>query len=174
MLVKLNLSNKARFSYKIKSETAHKNNKTFFIVTAPHPRNTRQKNKLIEFLAPYEKQIIYPHNFNHSEYPAAYPAFDIYCKKLLLNFLNKCKKTRPRIAVITPNGVIKEDFYFDLSEYVGKIILNTKNAEDGLKAALLAHSGTVLEFGTDYNKNQKGIEYLSMPKKESFFTTDYI
>ena len=50
--------------------------------------------------------------------------FEIKCKNMLYSFLNNCKENRPDIAVITPNGLIKDKFYLDLSEYVGKIILN--------------------------------------------------
>jgi len=166
MLVKLNLENKAKFIYKIKSEKVHKNNKIVFIVTAPMPKSEKQKNKLIEFLTPYENHIIYPKGFNSEDYPTPYPLFEIHCKKLLNDFLRKCKNTRPPVAVITPNGLIKDSFYFDLSEYVGKIIINEKNENKDLKNALLAHSGTVIEFVLNYENNLKDTEYLYMPKKK--------
>ena len=166
MLVKLNLENKAKFVYKIKSEKIHKNNKTVFVITAPTPKNKKQKNKLIEFLTPYENYIIYPKGFDSDNYPAPYPMFELHCKKLLADFLNLCKKKQPEIAVITPNGAIKNEFYFDLSEYVGKIIINDKNENKDLKNALLAHSGTVIEFVLNYENNLKNTEYLYMPKKK--------
>ena len=166
MIVKLNLENKAKFIYKIKSEKIHKNNKTVFVVTAPMPKSEKQKNKLIEFLTPYKNYIIYPKGFNSADYPAPYPLFELHCKKLLADFLAKCKKRRPHIAVITPNGLIKDSFYFDLSEYVGKIIINEKNENKDLKNALLAHSGTVIEFALEYENNLKNTEYLYMPKKK--------
>ncbi len=166
MLVKLNLENKAKFVYKIKSEKIHKNNKTVFVITAPTPKNKKQKNKLIEFLTPYENYIIYPKGFDSANYPAPYPMFELHCKKLLADFLNLCKKKQPEIAVITPNGAIKNEFYFDLSEYVGKIIINDKNENKDLKNALLAHSGTVIEFVLNYESNLKNTEYLYMPKKK--------
>ena len=166
MLVKLNLENKAKFVYKIKSEKIHKNNKTVFVITAPTPKNKKQKNKLIEFLTPYENYIIYPKGFDSDNYPAPYPMFELHCKKLLADFLNLCKKKQPKIAVITPNGAIKNEFYFDLSEYVGKIIINDKNENKDLKNALLAHSGTVIEFVLNYENNLKNTEYLYMPKKK--------
>ena len=168
MLVKLNLENKAKFVYKIKSEKIHKNNKTVFVITAPTPKNKKQKNKLIEFLTPYENYIIYPKGFDSDNYPAPYPMFELHCKKLLADFLNLCKKKQPEIAVITPNGAIKNEFYFDLSEYVGKIIINDKNENKDLKNALLAHSGTVVEFVLNYENNLKNTEYLYMPKKKLF------
>ena len=168
MLVKLNLENKAKFVYKIKSEKIHKNNKTVFVITAPTPKNKKQKNKLIEFLTPYENYIIYPKGFDSDNYPAPYPMFELHCKKLLADFLNLCKKKQPEIAVITPNGAIKNEFYFDLSEYVGKIIINDKNENKDLKNALLAHSGTVIEFVLNYENNLKNTEYLYMPKKKLF------
>lgn len=168
MLVKLNLENKANFVYKIKSEKIHKNNKTVFVITAPTPKNKKQKNKLIEFLTPYENYIIYPKGFDSDNYPAPYPMFELHCKKLLADFLNLCKKKQPKIAVITPNGAIKNEFYFDLSEYVGKIIINDKNENKDLKNALLAHSGTVIEFVLNYENNLKNTEYLYMPKKKLF------
>lgn len=166
MLVKLNLENKAKFVYKIKSEKIHKNNKTVFVITAPTPKNKKQKNKLIEFLTPYENHIIYPKGFDSDNYPAPYPMFELHCKKLLSDFLNLCKKKQPEIAVITPNGAIKNEFYFDLSEYVGKIIINDKNENKDLKNTLLAHSGTVIEFVLNYENNLKNTEYLYMPKKK--------
>ena len=168
MLVKLNLENKAKFVYKIKSEKIHKNNKTVFVITAPTPKNKKQKNKLIEFLTPYENYIIYPKGFDSDNYPAPYPMFELHCKKLLADFLNLCKKKQPEIAVITPNGAIKNEFYFDLSEYVGKIIINDKNENKDLKNALLAHSGTVVVFVLYYENNLKNTEYLYMPKKKLF------
>ena len=166
MLVKLNLENKAKFVYKIKSEKIHKNNKTVFVITAPTPKNKKQKNKLIEFLTPYENYIIYPKGFDSDNYPAPYPMFELHCKKLLVDFLNLCKKKQPEIAVITPNGAIKNEFYFDLSEYVGKIVLNTKDYNDELKSSLLTHSGTVLEYGVQYDSGKNSVAVLNMPIKD--------
>ena len=58
-----------------------------------------------------------------------------------------------------------DKFYFDLSEYVGKIVLNVKNENAELKSALLAHSGTVLEISSAYYENQNSIAVLTMPAK---------
>jgi len=91
--------------------------------------------------------------------------FEIKCKNMLYSFLNNCKENRPDIAVITPNGLIKDKFYLDLSEYVGKIILNTSDYSDELKSSLLAHSGTVLEYKTEYNSNENSVAVLNMPIK---------
>ncbi len=163
MLTKIHLT-KSRLIYKIKCQKASDS----LFITAPKPRNSKQKNKLIAFLLPFEGHIIYPDGFNHKGYPEPYPAFEIKCKQMLYDFLENCKKNKPDIAVITPNGLIKDKFYFDLSEYVGKIIINEKNENKELKNALLAHSGTVIEFRKDYNKNGKNAEYLYMPKKKMF------
>ena len=164
MLVKLVLLKEKRFSYKIKYEKR----KDFFIVYAPNPKNTKQKNLLIQFLKPFEKKIIYPKNFYEKSYPAPYPAFEIHCKKLLFDFLALCKEKKPKIAVIAPNGVIKDSYYLDLSEYVGNIVLIGNKENEKLKNSLLAHSGTVIDFVTDYEKNRKDSEYLFMPEKKLF------
>lgn len=91
--------------------------------------------------------------------------FEIRCRKLLLDFLDECKTKKPDIAVITPNGLIKDAFYLDLSEHVGKIILNTINYNDELKSVLLAHSGTVVEYGVQYDSGKNSIAVLTMPIK---------
>lgn len=160
MLAKINLTKSTLF-YKIKCK---KINNDFFI-TAPKPRNSKQKNKLIEFLIPFNGRIIYPDDFNSDGYPAPYPAFEIKCKKMLIDFLNQCKNKKPDIAIITPNGLIKDKFYFDLSEYVGKIILHTKNQNDKLKIALLGYSGTVLEYNSEYDEKKNSTAVLIMPTK---------
>ena len=134
------------------------------VATAPKPKNPKQKQLLINFLIPFKKRIIYPKEFNTRGYPAPYPAFEIKCKNMIASFLEYCKNQRPDIAVITPNGLIKDAFYFDLSGYVGKIILNTKNINDELKKALLSYSGTVLEYGAEYNKLENTVAVLTMPK----------
>lgn len=163
MLLKLILTKEKRFFYKIKVKTE----KDFFIVAAPRPKNPKQKQLLINFLIPFEKQILYPEEFNASGYPAPYPAFEIKCKKMIADFMNFCKENRPDVAVITPNGLIKDDFYFDLSEYVGKIVLRVKNEDNELKSALLAHSGTVLEFNKEFDESQNSVAVLTMPAKRN-------
>lgn len=161
MLLKLIFTKEKRFFYKIKT----KKEKDFWIVTAPHPKNLKQKKRLILFLTPFEKRIIYPPDFCETDYPAPYPAFEIYCKKLISEFLGFCKANRPDIAVITPNGLIKESFYFDLSEYVGKIILKSQKQNNNLKSELLAYSGTVIEFDTEYDETKNTVAVLTMPAK---------
>ena len=160
MLTKINLT-KSKFFYKIKCKKVGED----FFITAPKPRNPKQKNQLIAFLSTYENQIIYPDDFNPDGYPAPYPAFEIICKNMLCDFLNDCKNQKPNIAVITPNGLIKDKFYFDLSEYVGKIILNTKNQNNELKTALLGYSGTVLEYNAEYDEAKNTVSILIMPTK---------
>lgn len=162
MLLKLVLIKKKKFHYKIRTKTE----RNFFIVTAPLPKNSRQRQILINFLKPFERQIIYPEDFNFEGFPAPYPEFEIKCRKMIADFLIYCKSNRPDIAVITPNGLIKEKFYFDLSEYVGKIILNAKNGDNELKSALLAHSGTVLELNTEYDQSKSSVAVLTMPTKK--------
>ena len=168
MLVKLNLENKAKFVYKIKSEKIHKNNKTVFVITAPTPKNKKQKNKLIEFLTPYENYIIYPKGFDSDNYPAPYPMFELHCKKLLADFLNLCKKKQPEIAVITPNGAIKNEFYFDLSEYVGKIVIKESAVNEELQNELLTYSGTVLEYNINFDEDGQNTLKLTIPSEEEF------
>lgn len=163
MLLKLVFVNKKLF-YKIKT----KKDADFWVATAPYPKNKRQKKQLIEFLSPFEKRIIYPQNFCTKDYPEPYPAFEIMCKNMLLNFLDLCKKKRPEIAVIAPNGLIKNNFYFDLSKYVGQIVLITSSKDQNLKRDLLAHNGTVIEFLLGFEKNKTNAEYLYMPKNKSF------
>lgn len=160
MLTKVNLT-KSRLIYKIKCKKA--NDRLF--ITAPKPRNLKQKSILINYLRPFSGRIIYPDDFNTSGYPAPYPAFEIKCKALLCDFFKNCKIKNPDIAVITPNGLIKDKFYFDLSEYVGKIILNTKNQNNELKSALLRHSGTVLEYNSEYDEAKNSVLTLIMPAK---------
>ena len=161
MLIKINFTKRKLF-YKIKCKQINED----FYISAPNPRNLRQKNKLIAFLFPFEGRIIYPDGFNTSGYPAPYPAFEIKCKRMLYNFLENCKKSKPHIAVITPNGLIKDKFYFDLSEYVGKIIIKSKSQNNELKSALLGHSGTVLEYNTEYNEANNYVAVLEMPIKK--------
>ena len=129
MLLKLFLTKEKRFFYKIKIKTE----KDFLVATAPKPRNLKQKQSLIDFLIPFEKKIIYPDEFNIKGFPAPYPVFEIKCKKLLADFLVFCKENHPDLAVISPNGLIKDNFYFDLSEYVGRIILITKEEKHNMK-----------------------------------------
>ena len=162
MLLKLILTKEKLFFYKIKIKTEN----DFFIVTAPRPKSLKQKQILMNFLKPFEKKIIYPEGFNTKGFPAPYPEFEIKCRKMIADFLIYCKSNRPDIAVITPNGLIKDNFYFDLSEYVGKIILNAKNGDNELKSALLAHSGTVLEYGGEYNESKSSVAVLTMPTKK--------
>ncbi len=161
MKVKVNLI-KSKTIYKIRFK---KVNESLLIITAPTPKNKKQKIKLINTLIPFEKKIIYRKGFNATGYPAPYPEFEVNCKNMLYLFLNSCKEKRPDIAVITPNGLIKDKFYFDLSEYVGKIILNTKDYNDDLKSSLLAHSGTVLEYRSEYNCTKNSVAVLNMPIK---------
>ncbi len=160
MLLKLILT-ESRFFYKI-NITAQKD---FLVATAPTPKNSKQKNLLVRFLMHFEKRIIYPLGFNCEGYPAPYPAFEIYCKKLLVDFLEKCRKSHPDIAVITPNGLIRENYYLDLSEYVGKIVLKSQKQDNELKFKLLSHSGTVIEYNTEYDENKNYIAVLTMPQK---------
>lgn len=161
MLLKLFLTKEKRFFYKIKIKTE----KDFLVATAPKPRNLKQKQSLIDFLIPFEKKIIYPDEFNIKGFPAPYPVFEIKCKKMISNFLEFCKKNHPNVAAITPNGLIKNNFYFDLSEYVGRIILITKEENESLKNELLAHSGTIIEFSREYDKNESSVAVLTMPTK---------
>ena len=164
MLLKLVFINKKHFLYKIKL----KQNKNFLIASAPLPKNNRQKKALIKFLLPFENRIIYPCGFCEKDYPHPYPAFEIHCKNLLADFVALCKEKRPKIAVIVPNNLIKNKFYFDLSEYVGQIILIAKDEDKNLKDELLEHSGTVVEFVLEYEKNANNAEYLFMPQKKSY------
>ena len=161
MKVMVNLT-KSKTFFKIRFK---KVNEGLLIITASKPKTKKQKIKLINALLPFEKKIIYPKGFNTTDYPAPYPEFEIKCKKMLYEFLNNCKKKRPDVAVITPNGLIKERFYFDLSEYVGKIVLNTKDYNDELKSSLLNHSGTVLEYGAQYDSGKNSVAVLNMPIK---------
>lgn len=162
MLVKIKFIPNKLF-YKIKCQKLGEK----ITITAPMPKSKKQKAKLIKFLKPFAGKIIYPEDFNCSDYPAPYPAFEIKCRKMIADFLNLCKTTLPDVAVITPNGLIKDLFYFDLSEYVGKIVVKDKNENTELKSALLAHSGTVIEYTLEYNKNQNSIAVLTMPTKRN-------
>lgn len=161
MLTKIQLTKKSVF-YKIKSQKQGEE----IIITAPNPKNQRQKAKLIKILKPFEGKIIYPKNFDHSEFPAPYPAFKIKCRNMILDFLNECKLKKPKVAVITPNGIVKDTFYFDISEYVGKIIINSQDENENLKAALLEYSGTVVEYNADYDSSEKSIIFLNLPKPQ--------
>jgi hypothetical protein len=160
MLLKLILIKEKRFFYKIKIKTQ----KDFIVAAAPRPKTLRQKQILINFLKPFENKIIYPENFYEKDYPLPYPAFEMHCKNLISSFLYLCKEKSPKIAVIIPNGLIKDSFYFDLSEYVGRIILITEEENNALKNNLIAHNGTVIEFNTSYDKNSPFVAILTMPK----------
>lgn len=168
MLVELNIYKKTKIIYKIRQDTGTKKGKMILKVTAPSPRNIKQKIKLAEFLSPYNGRIIYPRDFCTKGFPKPYPAYEIYCKKLISEFLQTSKNTLPDVAVITPRGRIKEKFYFDLSEYVGKIVIKESAVNEELQNELLTYSGTVLEYNINFDEDGQNTLKLTIPSEEEF------
>ncbi|MEE1026345.1 MAG: hypothetical protein U0L55_05015 [Acutalibacteraceae bacterium] len=166
MLVNLSLG-KPKIIYKIKAEEIKKEN-PILKVTAPTPRNLKQKIKLAEFLSPYDGKIIYPEGFNLKGFPKPYPAYENYCKKQISRFLAEAEKSTPKVAVIIPRGRIKKKFYFDLSEYVGKIVIKESAADEELQNELLTYSGTVLEYNINFNEEGPDVLKLTIPSIKEF------
>lgn len=168
MLVELNLYEKPKIIYKIKTRRATKKGGLILKVTAPSPRNLKQKIKLAEFLSPYNGRIIYPKDFCTKGFPKPYPAYENYCKKLISEFWQTSKNTLPDVAVITPRGRIKDKFYFDLSEYVGKIVIKESAVNEELQNELLNYSGTVLEYNINFDEDGQNTLKLTIPSEENF------
>ena len=168
MLVELNIYKKTKIIYKIRQDTGTKKGEMILKVTAPFPRNLKQKIKLAEFLSPYNGRIIYPNDFCTTGFPKPYPAYENYCKKLISEFFKTSKNTLPDVAVITPRGRIKEKFYFDLSEYVGKIVIKESAVNEELQNDLLTYSGTVLEYNINFDEDGQNTLKLTIPSEKNF------
>ena len=163
MLVKLVLSGGRKFTYKITSKEMNTGGIRILNVFAPMPHTLKQKRKLADFLIPFKGRIIYPEGFNVYGFPKALISYEDYCRKRIVDFLDICKNQTPDIAVIIPRGRIKDEFYLDLSEYVGKIIIKESAVNKGLQNKLLEYSGTIIEFNINFNQKGTGILELDIP-----------
>ena len=158
MIAKLELSPKRIY---LKTSTVKYND--IIKIKSSTPKNLRQKKKLIKILSPYNGNILYPKGFNTNGYPKPYPLFEMHIRKMLSDFLKECKIKKPKEIIITPFGKIKDSFYFDISEYTGKIILVTDENKEYLKHQLLNHNGTVLQTKKYYNSNNSSALSLTLP-----------
>ncbi|MBQ5765494.1 MAG: hypothetical protein IIW03_05065 [Clostridia bacterium] len=151
MLITLRLIKKRGVFYKIRAKQVGDN----IIIYAPPPKTKRRKHKLIKVLYPYAGQIIYPKGFNAEDYPKPFDLNRAVKRKKLENFLKQCKIKRPNTAVIVSKGLIKNNYFKDISPFVGKIILpDTPYAKD-LQNEILAFSGTPIIFGGEVPKSDK-------------------
>lgn len=142
-MVFLELGKKRKLFYKIKVKGEGGGN---LKIIAPPPRGNRQKRLLMTALIPYDGSIIYPDDFDYRGYPAPYPLKEMLRFKKLTEFLDYCKIKKPNTVTIFSGGWIKNKYYYDLSPFVGRIILPDTPFNADLQADLLAYSGTPIIF----------------------------
>ncbi len=152
MLVKLEFTKKRSVGYKFKWV---KKSESLSLLICPAPKSNRQKRKLHKLLLPFEEKIIYPKGFITKGFPKEYPLAEMTRRQRISDFLNYCKKKRPETVVIISKGIIKEQFFIDLSAFVGSIVLPDTPYNPNLSQKILSFSGTPVVFGGEIPKDDK-------------------
>lgn len=143
----LKFKNKKALFYKVSAYVRHSKEGMYTEILAPYPKNKRQKAKLIKFLKDYDGKIIYPDGFYENGMPSPYLSYELRCKLLIKEFLEYSKENGPDCAVICTADCLHRNFYFELSRYVGRIIITDLPRDDCLASEILSYSGTPLQFG---------------------------
>ena len=149
MLVTLKFTKGRHLFYKIRSKQVGEN----IIIYAPKPKTKGKKARLKKVLYPYAGQIIYPKDFDLAGFPVGFDLKAAVRRKKLQNFLKVCKEKRPKTAVIMQGDLIRQQFFKDISPFVGKIILPLAPFDADLQNDLLAFSGTPVIFGGEVPKS---------------------
>lgn len=157
MLVKLEFTNKRKLRYKFKWVERTENLK---LLICPAPKNKRQMQKLQKALLPFEEKIIYPKGFVTNGFPKEYPLTEMTRRQRLSDFLSYCKAKRPETVVIISKGIIKEQFFIDLSGFVGRIFLPDTPYNPTLSQKILSFSGTPIIFGGEIPKQDENTKFF--------------
>ena len=152
MLVKVEFTKKRRFRYNLRWV---KKNEKLNLLICPVPKTIRQREKLRIALLPFENSVIYPPGFITDGFPKEYPLTEMIRRQRLSDFLNYCKIKRPEKVVIVSKGIIKEQFFVDLSSFVGSIILPDTPYNPELILKVLSFSGTPIIFGGEIPKEDE-------------------
>lgn len=157
MIVKVEFVKKKKISYKFKWIEKTEN---LTLLVCPTPKNNRQLAKLRKVLLPFENKIIYPKGFVTKGFPKEYPLTEMTRRQRLSDFLNYCKEKKPERVVIISKGLIKDQFFIDLSSFVGSIVLPDTPYNPSLSQKILSFSGTPIVFGGEIPEENENTRFF--------------
>lgn len=138
--------NKKLFRYPITFFERQTAEGMYLLMTAPFPRNDRQKQKLIRALRPYKGKTVPPQDVATERLGTFYSTKAFETRILLKAFLNLCCTERPEAAAIYFSEHIHEEYYFRLCETVERLYIIGGQSDFSLCIALLSHNGTPLVY----------------------------